>query len=246
MILYPAIDLLGGKVVRLRRGKRSEVDVYSDDPVAVARDFAARGAAWIHVVDLSSAFEEDESACAANAQAIAGIASLSGVKVDVGGGVRSLGRIDELAGLGASRIALGTALVRDPDLARQAAARFGGLLCADVAAQDGRVAVNGWREEASMGADELVGELASMGFRHLVFTDIARDGMQTGVNAAAYRHIAEVAGFPVIASGGVATLGDLRALAALGDGVIEGAICGRALYEGAFTLEEALATCGKA
>ena len=97
-----------------------------------------------------------------------------------------------------------------------------------------------------MGADELVGELASMGFRHLVFTDIARDGMQTGVNAAAYRHIAEVAGFPVIASGGVATLGDLRALAALGDGVIEGAICGRALYEGAFTLEEAIATCGKA
>ena len=246
MILYPAIDLLGGKVVRLRRGKRSEVDVYSDDPVAVARDFAARGAAWIHVVDLSSAFEEDESACAANAQAIAGIASLSGVKVDVGGGVRSLGRIDELASLGASRIALGTALVRDPDFARQAAARFGELLCADVAAQDGRVAVNGWREEASMGADELVGELASMGFRHLVFTDIARDGMQTGVNAAAYRHIAEVAGFPVIASGGVATLGDLRALAVLGDGVIEGAICGRALYEGAFTLEEALATCGKA
>lgn len=246
MILFPAIDLLGAKVVRLRRGKRSEVDVYSDDPVAVARDFAARGAAWIHVVDLSSAFEEDESACTANAQAIAGIASISGVKVDVGGGVRSLGRIDELAGLGASRIALGTALVRDPDFARQAAARFGELLCADVAAQDGRVAVNGWREEASMGADELVGELASMGFRHLVFTDIARDGMQTGVNAAAYRHIAEVAGFPVIASGGVATLGDLRALAALGDGVIEGAICGRALYEGAFTLEEAIATCGKA
>ena len=246
MILFPAIDLLGGKVVRLRRGKRSEVDVYSDDPVAVARDFAARGAAWIHVVDLSSAFEEDESACTVNAQAIAGIASISGVKVDVGGGVRSLGRIDELAGLGASRIALGTALVRDPDFARQAAARFGELLCADVAAQDGRVAVNGWREEASMGADELVGELASMGFRHLVFTDIARDGMQTGVNAATYRHIAEVAGFPVIASGGVATLGDLRALAALGDGVIEGAICGRALYEGAFTLEEAIATCGKA
>ena len=229
MILYPAIDLLGGKVVRLRRGKRSDVDVYSDDPVAI-----------------SAAFEEDERACTANAQAIAGIAALPGIKVDAGGGVRSLGRIDELAGLGVSRIALGTALVRDPAFARQAAGRFGELLCADVAAQDGRVAVNGWREEASMGADELVGELAHMGFRHLVFTDIARDGMQTGVNVASYRHIAEVAGFPVIASGGVATLGDLRELAALGGGVIEGAICGRALYEGAFTLEDALATCGKA
>ena len=246
MILFPAIDLLGGKVVRLRRGKRSDVDVYSDDPVAVAQDFAARGAAWIHVVDLSAAFEEDESALAANAQAIAGIAALPGIKVDTGGGVRSLERIERLAGLGVSRIALGTALVRDPGFAREAASRYGELLCADVAAQDGRVAVNGWREEASMGADELVGELAQMGFRHLVFTDIARDGMQTGVNADAYRHIAEVAGFPVVASGGIAVLDDLRSLAALGGDVIEGAICGRALYEGAFTLEEALATCGKA
>ena len=228
MILYPAIDLLGGKVVRLRRGKRSDVDVYSDDPVAVARDFAARGATWIHVVDLSAAFEEDDEALAANARAIAGIAALSGIKVDTGGGVRSLERIDALAKLGVSRIALGTVLVRDPDFARAAAAEFGNLLCADVAANDGRVAVNGWREEASMAADELVGELARMGFRHLVFTDIAR-----------------VAGFPVVASGGVATLDDLRALAALGDDVIEGAITGRALYEGAFTLEDALSVCAK-
>lgn len=185
MILYPAIDLLGGKVVRLRRGKRSDVDVYSDDPVAVARDFAACGATWIHVVDLSAAFEEDDEALAANARAIAGIAALPGIKVDTGGGVRSLERIDALVKLGVSRIALGTALVRDPDFARAAAAEFGNLLCADVAANDGRVAVNGWREEASMAADELVGELARMGFRHLVFTDIARDGMRTGVNAQA-------------------------------------------------------------
>ena len=245
MILYPAIDLLGGKVVRLRRGKRSDVDVYSDDPVAVARDFAARGATWIHVVDLSAAFEEDDEALAANARAIAGIAALPRIKVDTGGGVRSLERIDALAKLGVSRIALGTALVRDPDFARAAAAEFGNLLCADVAANDGRVAVNGWREEASMAADELVGELARMGFRHLVFTDIARDGMRTGVNAQAYRDVARVAGFPVVASGGVATLDDLRALAALGDDVIEGAITGRALYEGAFTLEDALSVCAK-
>ena len=245
MILYPAIDLLGGKVVRLRRGKRSDVDIYSDDPVAVARDFAACGATWIHVVDLSAAFEEDDEALAANAHAIAGIAALPGIKVDTGGGVRSLERIDALATLGVSRIALGTALVRDPDFARAAAAEFGNLLSADVAANDGRVAVNGWREEASMAADELVGELARMGFRHLVFTDIARDGMRAGVNAQAYRDIARVAGFPVVASGGVATLDDLRALAALGDDVIEGVITGRALYEGAFTLEDALSVCAK-
>jgi phosphoribosylformimino-5-aminoimidazole carboxamide ribotide isomerase len=246
MIVFPAIDLLGGKVVRLRRGDRAQVDVYSDDPVAVARDFAARGASWIHVVDLSAAFEEDESALQANARAIAGIAAVDGIKVDTGGGVRSLERIDALAKLGVSRIALGTVLVRDPQFARSAAREFGELLCADVAARDGVVSVNGWRERAELSADELVGDLAQMGFRHLVFTDIARDGMQSGVNAQAYAHIAQVAGFPVVASGGIASLDDLRSLNALGGEVIEGAITGRALYEGAFTLEEALATCGKA
>ncbi len=243
MILFPAIDLLGGKVVRLRRGDRAHVDVYGDDPVAVARDFAKRGATWIHVVDLSAAFEEDEHSRMANTRAIRGICSIPGIKVDTGGGIRSLERIDELADAGADRIALGTILVRDPAFAAAAAERFGDLLTADVAARDGRVAINGWREDASMDADELVGNLAHMGFAHLVFTDIARDGMQTGVNAEAYRHIAKVAGFPVVASGGIAGLDDLRALAALGPDVVEGAITGRALYEGAFTLEEALSAC---
>lgn len=241
MILFPAIDLLGGKVVRLKRGDRAQVDVYADDPVAVARDFAGRGARWVHVVDLSSAFEEDGESRAANDRALRAICAVEGIKVDVGGGVRTLERIEELAAAGASRIALGTVLVRDPELARAAAARFGDLLVADVAARDGQVAVNGWREEARIGADELVGSLASMGFRHLVFTDIARDGMQSGVNAEAYRRIARAAGFPVVASGGIATLADIEALAALGADVVEGAITGRALYEGAFTLEEALA-----
>lgn len=243
MILFPAIDLLGGKVVRLRRGERSQVDVYNDDPVAVARDFVERGATWIHVVDLSAAFEEGSDARAANDVAIRGICALPGVKVDVGGGVRSLERIDQLVQAGASRIALGTILVRDPVFAAAAAERFGGLLTADVAARDGRVAVNGWREDASMDADTLIGDLAQMGFAHLVFTDIARDGMQTGVNVEAYRHISQIAGFPVVASGGIAGLDDLRALAGLGAGHIEGAIVGRALYEGAFTLEEALSAC---
>lgn len=243
MILFPAIDLLDGKVVRLRRGERSQVDVYSDDPVAVARDFIERGATWMHVVDLSAAFEEDSGACAANDAAIRGICALPGVKVDVGGGVRSLERIDRLVQAGASRIALGTILVRNPAFAAAAAERFGGLLTADVAARDGRVAVNGWREDASMDADTLIGELAQMGFAHLVFTDIARDGMQTGVNVEAYRRISQVAGFPVVASGGIAGLDDLRALARLGAGHIEGAIVGRALYEGVFTLEEALSVC---
>ena len=240
MLLFPAIDLIAGKVVRLRQGDRAQMDVYSNDPVAVARDFAARGARWVHVVDLSATFGEDEDALAKNAQAITAICKVEGISVDTGGGVRDMAAVERLADAGAQRIAIGTALVRDPEFARAAAERYGELLVADVAAKAGQVRVNGWREGEGIGADELVARLSALGYRHLVFTDVARDGMQTGIDAEAYRHISEVAGFPVVASGGIATLDDLRALAELGPDVVEGAITGRALYEGAFTLEEAL------
>ncbi len=245
MILFPAIDLVAGKVVRLSRGDRSKMDVYADDPVAVARDFAARGARWIHVVDLSATFGEGEEALCANHRAIEGICRLEGVSVDVGGGVRSIESIERLVEVGVGRIALGTVLVRDPELARRAVARFGELLVADVAARDGRLKVIGWREGADVLEERLVEDLASMGFRHLVFTDIARDGMQTGIDADAYVRMARLAGFPIIASGGIAGLEDIRTLAELGPRLVEGAICGRALFEGNFTLEEALAAAGE-
>ena len=241
MILFPAIDLIGGKVVRLERGDRSRCKVYSDDPVAVARSFAEQGASWVHVVDLSAAFGEDEDARAANSAAIKAICGVDGLSVDVGGGVRSLARIDELAGYGARRIALGTVLVTEPGFAEVAAQGFGELLVADIAARDGQVKVNGWRDGAGVALDDAVAQLTELGFKHLVYTDIARDGMQTGIDVAAYRHVAEVAGFPVVASGGISTLDDIRALAAVGEGAIEGAITGRALYEGNFTLVQALA-----
>ena len=243
MILFPAIDLVGGRVVRLQRGDRSKMDVYSEDPAAVARDFARRGTEWIHVVDLSATFEEDEEACAANAAAIRAICAVDGIKVDCGGGVRSMEAVSRLADLGVARIAIGTALVRDPEFAERAAAEFGGLLVADVAAADGVVKVNGWREGAGLTVDELLPRLAGLGYRHLVFTDINRDGMQTGIDVGAYRRVAELCGFPVVASGGITSVADLEALFAAGPAVIEGAITGRALYEGNFTLEEALAAC---
>ena len=229
------------QVVRLERGDRSRCKVYSDDPVAVARSFAEQGASWVHVVDLSAAFGEDEDACAANSAAIEAICGVDGLSVDVGGGVRSLARIDELAGYGARRIALGTVLVTEPGFAEVAAQGFGELLVADIAARDGQVRVNGWRDGAGVALDDAVAQLSELGFKHLVYTDIARDGMQTGIDVAAYRHVAEVAGFPVVASGGISTLDDIRALAAVGEGAIEGAITGRALYEGNFTLVQALA-----
>ncbi len=244
MLLFPAIDLIAGKVVRLQRGERSRMNVYANDPVAVAEDFAARGATWIHVVDLSATFEEDEDAREANMRAIRNICRIPNIRVDTGGGVRDLFAIERLAQAGAQRIAIGTALVRDPAFAERAAAEFGELVVADVAARDGQVRVNGWREGEALLADELVSRLASLGYRHLVFTDIARDGMQTGIDVDAYRHIAQVAGFPVVASGGIATLEDIRSLALAGPEVVEGAITGRALYEGAFSLEEALQAAG--
>lgn len=240
MILFPAIDLIAGQVVRLQRGDRSKVTVYSDDPASVARDFAASGAHWIHVVDLSATFQEDEASLSKNAHAIEAICKVPGISVDTGGGVRSIQAIERLASVGAKRIAIGTALVRNPELAEQAAKRYGELVVADVAAKDGQVRVNGWREGESLRVEELVPRLSRLGFRHLVFTDIARDGMQTGIDTNAYRRIAQLAGFPVVASGGIATLADLRALAQLGPNVIEGAITGRALYEGNFTLTDAL------
>lgn len=245
MILFPAIDLVAGQVVRLERGDRSHMKVYSADPVAQARAFLEEGASWVHVVDLSAALEEDEDARAANTAAIRAICQIDGLSVDVGGGVRSLARIDELAGFGCRRIALGTVLVTEPGFAEVAARGFGELLVADVAARDGMVKVNGWRDGAGRSVEDVVGDLAGLGFHHLVFTDIARDGMRTGVDVDAYRRIASLAGFPVVASGGISSVDDIRALAAAGEDVIEGAITGRAVYEGVFTVAEALAAASE-
>ena len=183
MILFPAIDLVDGKVVRLERGDRSKMKVYSENPAAVARYFVEQGATWVHVVDLSSAFEEDGEARAANDAAIKAICEVDGISVDVGGGVRSLARVDELRALGAKRISLGTVLVREPSFAEVVAKGFGECIVADVAAKDGQVKVNGWREGISRSVEDVVGHLSELGFKHLVYTDIARDGMQTGVDA---------------------------------------------------------------
>ena len=166
MILFPAIDLVAGRVVRLRRGDRSQMDVYSTDPVAVARDFAARGARWVHVVDLSSAFREDAEAVEKNHRAIAAICSLGVIDVDTGGGVRDMDAVRRLVDAGAKRMAIGTALVRDPGFAEEAARLFPEHVVADVAARDGEVRVDGWRDGEGIATDTLVAHLADLGYRH--------------------------------------------------------------------------------
>lgn len=241
MYLLPAIDILGGRAVRLAKGDYNAVTVYNDDPVAQARVFAEAGADWIHVVDLDGA----RSGVPENISIIERIIRETDLHVEVGGGVRSLDVVRRLANVGVSRVVLGTALVTDQAFARDALAEFGDLLCAGIDARGGEVAVAGWREGSGVAADELVQTMGSWGFKHLVYTDIARDGMQTGIDPDAYVAMAQAFGNPVTASGGVASLADIEALSCVAD-FIEGIITGRAVYEGTLDVAEAIALCKRA
>ncbi|MHB8740296.1 MAG: 1-(5-phosphoribosyl)-5-[(5-phosphoribosylamino)methylideneamino]imidazole-4-carboxamide isomerase [Coriobacteriia bacterium] len=233
MIVFPAIDILDGKAVRLMQGRLDAVTVYNDDPVDQARRFIASGAEWLHVVDLDGAVLGDPK----NIAIVHDIASL-GVKVQTGGGIRTMATIDRMFDAGVERVVLGTAAVKEPGLVRDACAKYPGIVAA-VDARDGKVAIEGWAEGTDRGAAELVLELQALGVRRVAYTDISRDGMQMGLNFGAYRALTTHVSIPIIASGGVCTLGDVRELSTLGD-QIEGLIIGRALYEGGFTLEEAL------
>lgn len=234
MNVLPAIDILDGKAVRLAQGRLDAVTVYNDDPVDQARRFIASGAEWIHVVDLDGAVLGEPK----NIGLVQQIAAL-GVKVETGGGIRSMETIERMFSAGVERVVLGTALVKEPELVSRACVEYPGIV-AGIDARDGKVAIEGWREGTDHGVLELIFELQGLGVRRVAYTDIAKDGMQTGVNYGAYRALATQISIPIIASGGVSSLDDITDLRTLGR-QIEGVIIGRALYEGAFTLEEALA-----
>lgn len=236
--MLPAIDILQGKAVRLAKGDYNAVTVYHDDPVAQAQIFADAGARWVHVVDLDGA----RSGVPENIALIEAIIRETDLQVEVGGGVRSLEVIRRLANAGVSRVVLGTALVTDQAFARDALDEFGDLLCAGIDARGGEVAVAGWCEGSGIAAQELARTMCSWGFKHLVYTDIARDGMQTGIDPAAYVAMAQAFGNPVTASGGVASLVDIEALAQVADS-IEGVIAGRAVYEKTLDVAQAIAVC---
>ena len=235
MIVLPAIDLLGGEAVRLRQGDYDQVTVYNEDPADQARLFADAGAEWIHVVDLDGA----RAGRPMNLEAVARITQASPAWIELGGGLRSLDDLEAAFDAGVDRFVLGTSLVTRPDFARQAAERFPGRIVAGVDARDGLVSIEGWMEGTVMSALELIGELKEMGISRVAYTDIMRDGTGAGVDAVAYSVITRAAGIPVIASGGVASLDDVAALRDAEED-IDGVIVGRALYEGAFTLEDAL------
>ena len=239
MYLLPAIDILDGRAVRLARGDYDAVTVYHDDPATQAQLFEEDGATWLHVVDLNGA----KSGNPDNIEVVRRILARTKLKVEVGGGVRSLEVADRLLDAGATRVILGTALVRDPDFAQAAIEKFGAdALVAGIDAKAGEAAVAGWTEGSGVAAADLARRMAGLGYEHIVYTDIARDGMQTGVENSAYARMAAAFGNPVIVSGGIATAADIAALAPIADAV-EGVIAGRAIYEGALSVADGVATC---
>jgi phosphoribosylformimino-5-aminoimidazole carboxamide ribotide isomerase len=241
LTLYPAIDLKDGACVRLRRGAMDEATVYSDDPAAQARLWQDSGCRWLHVVDLNGAF----AGRAVNEGAVAAILAAARVPVQLGGGIRDMAGVERWLAAGVRRVILGSAAVRDPALVREACRRFPGQVAVGIDARDGFVATDGWAETSTLAAADLAARFADAGVAAVIYTDIGRDGMLSGLNLEQTAALAAEITIPVIASGGVGSLDDLRALKALNAPNIEGVIVGRALYDGRVAVDEALVVLDK-
>jgi len=234
-VVYPAIDLRAGKVVRLKEGDPARMTAYSDDSMEIARSWLSAGASWLHVVNLDGAFGENDSE---NRAALESIFKLGVPKVQFGGGIRSLDMIDKALSLGVKRVVLGTIAIENPDVVADALKQFGvERIAVGIDARDGLVRVRGWKNNSGISAIDLALQMRTLGLRTVIFTDISRDGLGSGLNIAATRELAEVSGLEVIASGGVHILEDVIAAR---DASLSGVIIGRALYEGTIDLKEAL------
>jgi phosphoribosylformimino-5-aminoimidazole carboxamide ribotide isomerase len=237
MIVIPAIDLRDGRCVRLTQGRRSEVTVYNDDPVAVAREFAAAGAEMLHVVDLDGAFSGSGSP---NRDVVKQIAANVGVPVEFGGGIRSLEDVQELCDAGVARVVLGTVAAESPQLLKDFVDRFSTRICVGIDAHDGRVMTRGWETTTPVLAVDLARSVAECGVKRIIYTDIARDGMLVGPNIEQTLAVVRAANVSVSASGGVSCLDDLKRLRDTREPLLDSVIVGKALYEGKFKLEDAI------
>ena len=235
MILYPAIDLKDGQCVRLYKGAMEQATVFNDDPAAQARAFADQGAEWLHLVDLNGAFAGKP----VNAAAVEGILAAVSIPCQLGGGIRDMATIEAWLSKGLRRVILGTVAVENPALVREAARAFPGQVAVGIDARNGRVATKGWAEETDVQVTELAKAFEDAGVAAIIYTDIDRDGAMQGPNVAATADLARATSIPVIASGGVSSLADLVALKDSG-APLDGAISGRALYDGKLDLAEAL------
>lgn len=233
MIVLPAIDLRGGQCVRLHQGDYAQEKVYSTDPLEVAQRFEEEGAQWLHVVDLDAA----KSGVLTNGDVLARICRETGLRVEFGGGVRDRDSVRRVLDLGVNRAVLGSVLARNPEGCAELFAEFGEALVAGIDTRDGKAAAAGWTEGSGVSGEDLARRAVAGGARRIIFTDIATDGAMTGPNLPALRSMMAAAGVPVVASGGISCLEDLDAVASVG---AEAVIIGRALYEGAFTVAQAL------
>lgn len=236
MILFPAIDLKDGQCVRLFQGDMDQVTVFGDDPAAQARDFAAAGAKWLHVVDLNGAV----SGRPVNEDAVKGILDAVDIPVQLGGGIRDRETIEFWLERGVRRVILGTIAVRDPALVEQASRKHPGRVAVGIDARDGMVAVEGWTETSATTALDLAKRFRDSSLAAIIYTDISRDGAMQGPNIEATVELARAISVPVIASGGVSSMADLEALKKAGQGLLQGVISGRALYDGRIDLAAAI------
>ena len=236
MILFPAIDLKGGRCVRLKQGDMDRATVFNDDPAAQAKTFEDQGFRWLHVVDLDGAFAGKPM----NAAAVDAILGRVGFPVQLGGGIRDMQTVEGWLEKGVRRVIIGTAAVRDPDFVKAAAKAFPGQVAVGIDARDGFVAVEGWAETSSLSAEDLGRRFEDAGVAAIIYTDIARDGMLEGVNWDGTIALANALSIPVIASGGLASMADIERLAAPDAAILEGAITGRALYDGRIDPKAAL------
>ena len=237
MILFPAIDLKGGQCVRLEQGDLARVTVFNSDPAAQARAFEQQGFEYLHVVDLDGAFAGKP----VNASAVDALLKAIRMPVQLGGGIRDLATVEAWLARGIRRVIIGTAAVRDPQLVKQAAKKFPGRVAVGLDARDGRVAVQGWAESSEMTALDIARRFEDAGIAAIIFTDIARDGLLRGLNLEATIALADRISVPVIASGGLASIADVKALLEPRAKKLEGAISGRALYDGRLDAVEAIA-----
>jgi phosphoribosylformimino-5-aminoimidazole carboxamide ribotide isomerase len=237
MIIIPAIDLRGGRCVRLTQGQASAETVYSENPLVIAKRWYDEGAEMLHIVNLDAALNKDDTE---NLKALERILYEVNIPVQFGGGVRSLDDVRRLDELGATRIVIGTTAIENPVLLTHIVDEFGSTVVVGIDAREGKVALRGWEKLSNVNAIDFAQKIAEMGVERLVYTDIARDGMLSGINIEATQEIAEACGLKVTASGGVASLDDIYALKELEPYGVDSVIIGKALYEGVFTLEEAL------
>ncbi|PYE33149.1 1-(5-phosphoribosyl)-5-[(5-phosphoribosylamino)methylideneamino] imidazole-4-carboxamide isomerase [Rhizobium sp. PP-F2F-G38] len=242
MILFPAIDLKDGACVRLKLGDMAEATVYNPDPSAQAKAFEDQGFEWLHVVDLNGAFAGET----VNGAAVEAILQATTNPVQLGGGIRTLSDIESWLAKGLARVILGTVAVRDPALVKEACRLFPGRVAVGIDAKGGKVAVEGWAEASELGVIELAQRFEGAGIAAIIYTDIDRDGILAGINWAGTLALADAVAIPVIASGGLASMEDIHRLAAPEMAKLEGAISGRALYDGRIDPAEALAVLNRA